>query len=334
MEILNMKFTAEELADALHGTVEGDPKAEVSTFAKIEHGKPGAISFYANPKYEQYVYSSKSTILLVNNDFQPKEPVTPTIIRVENAYSALAELLSFVSSKRKTYRRHRGRCHIAFSAKLGRRVWVGDFVTVGRKTTIGQMTRICNNVTIGANVKIGEKCIIYPGVTVFDNCIIGDRTILHAGCVIGDDGFGNAPQPDGSWKKIEHVGNVIIGSDVEIGSNTTVDKAPMESTIIEDGVRIDNLCQVAHNVIIRRNTAVAALSGIAGSSELGEGCILAGQAGIVGHIKLADHTTVAAQAGVIGNVRKSGETLFGTPAIPHRTFLKAYAKFKQSGTED
>ena len=328
-----MKFTAKELAEVLHGTVEGDPQATASTFAKIEHGKPGELCFFANPKYEHYVYTSKASILLVNKDFTPKEPVTPTLVRVENAYSALADLLEYVKSQHKTYRRHRGRCRIALSAKIGKKVWIGDFVTIGKKAKIGDCTKIFDNVTIGENVKIGEKCIIYPGVHIFSDTVVGDRTILHAGCIIGDDGFGNALQPDGSWKKIEHVGNVIIGSDVEIGSNSTIDKAPMESTIIEDGVRIDNLCLIAHNVVVGKNTAMAGQSGIAGSAVIGEGCILAGQTGVVGHIKLAPHTTVAAQAGVIGNVRKSGEILLGMPAIPRSTFMRAYAKFKASGEE-
>lgn len=328
-----MKFTAKELAEVLKGTVEGDPQSTATTFAKIEHGKPGELCFFANPKYEHYVYTSKASILLVNKDFQPKEPVTPTLVRVENAYSALADLLEYVKSQHKTFRRHRGRCRIACSAKIGKEVWIGDFVTIGKKTKIGDCTKIFDNVTIGDNVKIGEKCIIYPGAHIFADTVIGDRTILHAGCVIGDDGFGNALQPDGSWKKIEHIGNVIIGSDVEIGSNSTIDKAPMESTIIEDGVRIDNLCLIAHNVVVGKNTAMAGLSGIAGSAQIGEGCILAGQSGVVGHIKLAPHTTVAAQAGVIGNVRKSGEVLIGMPAIPRTTFMRAYAKFKASGEE-
>lgn len=328
-----MKFSAKELAEVLHGTVDGDPQATATTFAKIEHGKPGELCFYANPKYEQYVYTSKASILLVNKDFEPKEAVTPTLVRVENAYSALADLLEYVKSLHKSYRRHRGRCSIAWSAKIGKKVWVGDFVTIGKKSQIGDCTKIYNNVTIGENVKIGEKCIIYPGAHIFSDTVVGDRTILHAGCVIGDDGFGNALQPDGSWKKIEHVGNVIIGSDVEIGSNATIDKAPMESTIIEDGVRIDNLCLIAHNVVVGKNTAMAGQSGIAGSAVIGEGCIIAGQAGVVGHIKVAPHTTVAAQAGVIGNVRKSGEVLLGMPAIPRSTFMRAYAKFKASGEE-
>ena len=328
-----MEFTAQELATILNGSVEGDPQAKVTSFAKIEHGKSGQLCFFANPKYEQYVYTSRASVLLVNRDFEPKSPVLPTLVRVDNAYTALSDLLKYISERRKTFRRHRGRCHIAHSARLGSKVWVGDYVTIGRKCRIGDFTKIYDNVTIGEGTLIGKNCIIYPGVHIFPGMVIGDRVILHAGCIIGDDGFGNAPQPDGSWKKIEHIGNVIIGNDVEIGSNTTVDKAPMESTVIEDGVRIDNLCQIAHNVVVGKNTAMAAQCGIAGSTVLGEGCILAGQVGVVGHIKIADHTTVGAKSGVIGNVRKSGETIFGAPAIRHKTFLKAYAKFKQSGEE-
>jgi UDP-3-O-[3-hydroxymyristoyl] glucosamine N-acyltransferase len=330
-----MELNARQLAEILHGTVDGDPEAKVTSFAKIEHGKPGQLCFFANPKYEQYVYTSRASVLLVNLDFQPKQPVTPTLVRVENAYSALADLLKYMSEQKKKYRRRRSlRSRIAWSAKLGKRVSVGDFVTIGKDSVIGEGTIIHDNVTIGAGTKIGSYCIIYPGVHIFPGMVIGDRVILHAGCIIGDDGFGNAQQPDGSWRKIEHVGNVIIGNDVEIGSNTTVDRAPMESTIIGDGVRIDNLCQIAHNVIIGKHTVMAAQTGIAGSAQIGEYCVIAGQVGIVGHIKVADHTTIGAQAGVIGAVRKPGETLLGMPAIPHRTFMKAYAKFKHAGEEE
>ncbi len=329
-----MELTAKQLAEVLHGTVEGDPEAKVTTFAKIEHGRPGQLCFYANPKYEQYVYTSRASVLLVNADFQPKAPVAPTLVRVKDAYSALADLLKYMAELKKQYRRRRSlRSHIACSARLGKKVNVGDFVTIGKDCRIGDCTVIHDNVTIGAGTKIGSFCIIYPGVHIFPGMVIGDRVILHAGCIIGDDGFGNAPQPDGTWRKIEHLGNVIIGNDVEVGSNTTIDRAPMESTIIADGVRIDNLCQIAHNVIVGKNTVMAAQTGIAGSTKVGEGCIFAGQVGIVGHISVADHTTIGAQAGLIGNVRKPGQVYFGTPAILHKTYLKSYAKFKQAGEE-
>ena len=329
-----MELTAKQLSEVLHGTVEGDPEAKVSSFAKIEHGKPGQLCFFANPKYEQYVYTSRASVLLVNRNFEPKQPVSPTLVRVENAYSALADLLDYVSEQKKKYRRRRSlRSRIACSAKLGKRVSVGDFVTIGKDCRIGEGTIIRDNVTIGAGTKIGSYCIIYPGVHIFPGMVIGDRVILHAGCIIGDDGFGNVQQPDGSWRKIEHLGNVIIGNDVEIGSNTTIDRAPMESTIIQDGVRIDNLCQIAHNVVVGKNTAMAAQTGIAGSTQIGESCIFGGQVGISGHLKIADHTTFAPQAGLIGDVRKSGETYWGSPAILYRTFLRAYAKFKQAAED-
>lgn len=330
-----MELTAKQLAEVLHGTVEGDPEAKVTSFAKIEHGKPGQLCFYANPKYEQYVYTSRASVLLVNADFTPKEPVAPTMVRVENAYSALADLLKYMSEQKKKYRRRRSlRSRIACSAKLGKRVNVGDFVTIGKDCRIGDCTVIHDNVTIGAGTKIGSYCIIYPGVHIFPGMVIGDRVILHAGCIIGDDGFGNAPQPDGTWRKIEHLGNVVIGNDVEVGSNTTIDRAPMESTIIADGVRIDNLCQIAHNVVVGKNTVMAAQTGIAGSTQIGENCIFAGQVGIAGHLKIADHTTLGAKCGLQGTVRKPGQVLWGIPAIQHRTYLKAYAKFKRTGEED
>ena len=330
-----MELTAKQLAEVLHGTVEGNPDAKVTSFAKIERGKPGQLCFYANPKYEHYVYTSRASVLLVNADFTPKEPVAPTMVRVENAYSALADLLKYMSEQKKKYRRRRSlRSRIACSAKLGKRVSVGDFVTIGKDCRIGDCTVIHDNVTIGAGTKIGSYCIIYPGVHIFPGMVIGDRVILHAGCIIGDDGFGNAPQPDGTWRKIEHLGNVVIGNDVEVGSNTTIDRAPMESTIIGDGVRIDNLCQIAHNVVVGKNTVMAAQTGIAGSTQVGENCIFAGQVGISGHLKIADHTTLGAKSGLISNIRKPGETYWGIPSIPHRTFLKAYAKFKRTGEED
>lgn len=329
-----MEFKAKELAQILHGTVDGDPEIKVSSFAKIENGRPGQLCFYANPKYEQYVYASKASIILVNADFEPKQPVGATLVRVENAYNAIAQLLKHVSDSRKKYHRHRGLfSRIALSAKIGPKVYVGSFSYIGKKCRIGECTKIYEHVYIGEGTVIGKNCIIYPGVRIYPGMVIGDRVILHANSVIGSDGFGNAPKEDGSWEKIEHLGNVIIGDDVEIGACTTVDRAEMESTIIGNGVKIDNLCQVAHNVQIGDNTAMAALTGIAGSAKIGRNCILAGQVGVVGHINVADHTTVAAKSGVIGNVRKSGQTLLGMPAIPHKQFLRAYAKFKEAGEE-
>ncbi len=329
-----MEFSAKQLAEILHGSVDGNPEARVTSFAKIEHGKATSLCFFANPKYEQYVYTSKASVLLVNADFEPKQPVGPTMVRVENAYTAVAELLKYVSDQRKQYRRRRAwGCRVACSAKLGKKVSVGSGTVIGKGCKIGDYGIIRENVTIGAGTVIGHHCIIYPGVVIYPGMKIGDNVILHANCVIGSDGFGNAPQPDGTWKKIEHLGNVVIGDNVEIGAGTTVDRAEMESTMIGNGVRIDNLCQIAHNVVIGDNTVMAAQCGVAGSAVIGKNCILAGQVGVMGHIKVADNTTVGAQAGIAGPVRKSGQVLLGSPAIPHMTYMRAYAKFKQGVTE-
>ena len=327
-----MEFTAKELARILNGTVDGDAEAKIDSFAKIENGKPGKLSFFANPKYEQFVYTSEASIILVNKDFVPRGTVKPTMIRVDDAYTAVAELLRYVKNMNSQYKRHRGLlCRIAFSARLGRKVYVGSFTSIGKHCIIGDRTKIFENVYIGENTRIGKDCIIYPGVRIYPGMVIGDNVILHANCVIGSDGFGNAPQDDGSWKKIEHLGNVIIGDRVEIGANTTVDRAEMESTIIGNGVKIDNLCQIAHNVQIGDNTVMAALVGIAGSTKIGRNCIIAGQVGIAGHLTIADNTTIGAQAGVIGNVRKSGEKLLGMPAIDINNYMRSYAVFRRNG---
>lgn len=327
-----MEFKAKEIAEILGGTVDGNPEATVSTFARIENGKPGTICFFANPKYEHYVYECKADIIIVNKSFEPKEPVSATMVRVDDAYSAVAALLDHVTALKRSYRRHRGcRCRIRWSAKLGKKVYVGDFAYIGRNAQIGDCTKIHENVYIGDNVKIGSYCIIYPGVRIYPGMVIGDRVILHSNAVVGSDGFGFAPLEDGTWKKIEHTGNVIIEDDVEIGANTCVDKSQMGSTVIHKGTKIDNLCQIAHNVEIGANTVMAALTGIAGSTKIGEHCIIAGQVGIAGHITIADNTTIGAQAGIMGSIKESGKVLMGTPAIPYKEYLRSYAVFKKAG---
>ena len=327
-----MEFKAKEIAEILNGTVDGNPEVSVSTFARIETGKPGAISFFANPKYEQYVYTSKSDIIIVNRSFEPKESVSATMIRVDDAYAAVAALLDYVTAKKRSYRRYRGcRSSIRWSAKIGKKVYVGDFAYVGKRARIGDYTKIYEHVYIGDDVKIGSHCIIYPGVRIYAGCVIGDNVIIHANAVIGSDGFGFAPLEDGTWKKIEHTGNVVIGNDVEIGANTCVDKSQMGSTVIQDGVKLDNLCQIAHNVEVGKNTVMAAQTGIAGSTKMGEHCIVAGQVGIAGHINIADNTTIGAQSGVLGAIKESGKTWMGSPAIPYREYLRAYAVFRKAG---
>ena len=327
-----MEFKAKEIAEILGGTVDGNPEVKVTSFARIESGRPGAISFFANPKYEQYVYTSKADVIIVNRSFEPKEPVQATMVRVDDAYAAVAALLDYVTAKKRSYKRCRG-CHskVRWSAKVGKKVYVGDFAYVGKHSQIGDYTKIYEHVYIGDDVKIGSHCIIYPGVRIYPGCVIGNNVILHANAVIGADGFGFAPLEDGTWKKIEHTGNVIIEDDVEIGANTCVDKSQMGSTIVRQGVKIDNLCQIAHNVEVGRNTVMAAQTGVAGSTKIGEHCIIAGQVGIAGHLTIANNTTIGAQAGVLGKVRKEGEVLMGSPAFNLNDYMRSYAIFKRAG---
>jgi UDP-3-O-[3-hydroxymyristoyl] glucosamine N-acyltransferase len=256
------------------------------------------------------------------------------MIRVENAYAAVATLLEYVTAKKRSYRRHRGcRCRIRWSARIGRKVYVGDVAYIGKRAVVGDYTKIYEQVYIGDDVKIGSHCIIYPGVKIYPGMVIGDRVILHANAVIGADGFGFAPLEDGTWKKIEHTGNVIIEDDVEIGACACVDKSQMGSTIVRKGCKIDNQCAVAHNVEVGANTVMAAQTGIAGSTKIGEHCIMGGQVGVGGHITLADNTTIAGQAGVLGNVKESGKILMGTPAIPYKEYFRSYAMFKKAGKQ-
>ena len=327
-----MEFKAKEIAEILGGTVDGNPEATVRSFARIESGKPGTICFFANPKYEHYVYTCKADIIIVNASFEPKEPVSATMVRVEDAYAAVASLLDYVTAMKRSYRRYRGlRSRVRWSSRIGKKVYVGDFAYVGKNAQVGDYTKIYENVYIGDDVKIGSHCIIYPGVRVYPGMIIGNNVIIHSNAVIGSDGFGFAPLEDGTWKKIEHTGNVIIEDDVEIGANVCIDKSQMGSTVIRRGVKIDNLCQIAHNVEIGSNTVMAAQTGIAGSAKVGEHCIIAGQVGIAGHITLADNTTIGAQSGIMGSVKEEGQTLMGSPAFPLKQYLRSYALFKRAG---
>ena len=327
-----MEFKAKEIAEILGGTVEGNPDATVTTFARIESGKPGSICFFANPKYEQYVYTSKAEIIIVNRTFEPKEPVSATMVRVDDAYSAVASLLDYVTAKKRSYKRHRGcRSRIRWSARLGKKVYVGDFAYIGRNAVVGDCTKIYEGVYIGDGVRIGSFCTIYPGAKIYPGMVIGDRVIIHANAVIGADGFGFAPLEDGTWKKIEHTGNVIIEDDVEIGANTCIDKSQMGSTIVRKGAKIDDLCMIAHNVEVGPNTVMAAMSGIAGSTKIGEHCILGGQVGIAGHLTVADNTSFGAQTGLQSSVKQPGQSFFGTPALPYMDYMRSYAMFKKAG---
>ncbi len=328
-----MELTAKQLAHILQGTVDGDEKAVVTKFAKIEYGKPGALCFYANPKYEQYVYTSKASVILVNKDFEPREAVPATMVRVENAYKAIADLLNYVSKTKRRGGRHRSlRACWFLTTRFGKRVYVGAFSYVGHHTTVGDDTIIYEHVYIGDDCKIGKNCILYPGVRIYPGMEIGNNVIIHANAVIGSDGFGNVPLPDGGWEKIEHLGKVIIEDSVEIGACTTIDRAEMEATIIHKGVKIDNLCQIAHNVEVGENTAMAAMVGIAGSAKIGKNCLFGGQVGIAGHLTIPNRTTLAAQTGVIGNLKDGeGVTYVGSPALPVKLYMRSYALFKKAG---
>ena len=322
-----MKFKASVIAGFLKGSIEGDPEVEVHDISRIEEGKPGTLSFLANPKYEKYIYETLSSIVLVNSGFKAEKPVPATLIRVENAYEAFASLLELYqqSKPEKT-----GICEFSSlheTVKLGEGVYVGDYTVIEKNTVIGNQTKIYPQVYIGENVKIGDNTIIYAGVRIYDGSLIGSDCVIHSGAVIGADGFGFAPQEGNNYKKVPQVGNVIIEDKVEIGANTTVDRATIGSTIIRKGVKLDNLIQVAHNVEIGDNTVIAAQTGIAGSTKIGKDCMIAGQVGIIGHLTIADKVKIAAQSGLISDVKKEGEILQGSSAMPFKNYWKSYLVF-------
>ena len=323
-----MEFSAQQIAAFLNGTVEGNPEVTVKSFSKIEEGKPGTLPFLANPKYEHYIYSTKASIVLVNNDFTPTEQIPATLIRVENAYAALAILLNMVEQhKQKQQTGIDSSAFIAPSASVGENCYIGHFAYVGKNTTIGKNCRIYPQAYIGDDVTIGDNCIIYPHVTIYDGCVIGNNNILHAGSVIGSDGFGFAPEGD-LYKKIPQLGNVVLEDDVEIGANTTIDRAVMDSTIIHKGVKLDNLVQIAHNVEVGENTVMAAQVGVAGSTKIGKHCMFGGQVGLAGHIKITDHVNFGAQSGVISDI-KEPTTVLGAPAIQAKAFMRSSAIFNR-----
>ena len=305
-----MEFTAKQIAEYVQGRVEGNENATVNTFAKIEEGKEGAISFLSNPKYIHYIYETKSSIVLINEDVELEKAVEPTLIRVKNAYECVARLLQLYESMKPKKTGVDSLAFVAPSAKIGKDVYIGPFTYVGE------------------NVVIGDGTHIYPNVTIYDGCQIGQRVTIHAGTVIGADGFGFAPNTAG-YEKIPQIGIVIIEDDVEIGANTCIDRSTMGQTVIHKGVKLDNLIQVAHNCEIGENTVMSAQVGLAGSTKIGAWCMVGGQAGFSGHIKIADKTFIGAQSGVISNTKGNGEQLIGAPAIDPKVFFKAQAIMKK-----
>ena len=309
-----MQYTAKELARIVKGTVEGDENTRVWKPCKIEEGEEGGITFLGNPKYTHYIYEKESSIVIVKKDFVPEHPVNSTLIRVDNPYMAVAKLLHAFNQRSKPPKGRSWKSSVGRGSKIGKNCYMGAYAVVGRHCSVGDNVKIYPNACIGDNVKIGDGTIIYAGVKIYEGVEIGRNCILHAGCVIGADGFGFAPTGDGGWGKIDQIGNVILEDNVEVGANTCVDRATMGSTILHQGVKIDNLCQVAHNVVIGQNTAMASQVGIAGSCKVGSDCIIAGQAGLVGHITVGDHVTIGAQSGVTNSVA-SNQTIFGSPAM-------------------
>jgi UDP-3-O-[3-hydroxymyristoyl] glucosamine N-acyltransferase len=325
-----MKFSAEQIAGLVNGTIDGNPMATVSELAKIEEGFEGALSFLANPKYEEHIYLTKSSICIVNQSFNPSKPLPEslTLIRVADAYSCFAQLLELYSQLNKKQPEIESPVFISDSAIIGKDPYIGAFTYVSNKAVIGDNVTIYPNVFIGENVKIGNNTILHPGVKIYNDCKIGSNCIVHAGVVIGADGFGFAPDENGTFKKVPQIGNVVIEDDVEIGSNTTIDRATMGSTYIRKGVKIDNLCQIAHNVDIGKNSAMASQAGIAGSAKIGERVLIGGQAGISGHLFIADDTKIVAQSGIPSSIKKA-ETLMGSPGIPLEDFKKSYFGFRK-----
>lgn len=323
-----MVFSAKQIADFLGGTIEGDTNVIVSNFSKIEEGKPGTLSFLANLKYASHIYDTHASIVLVNNDFVPENPLPSslTLIRVPNAYMALATLMEIVNQSKNAKKGIEQPVFISSSSAVdAENTYVGAFTYIGENVKLGKNVSIYPQAFIGNNVEIGDNTTIYAGVKIYEDCRIGKNCIIHSGAVIGADGFGFAPDGE-KYKKIPQLGNVIIEDDVEIGANTTIDRAVMGSTVIRSGVKLDNLIQIAHNVEVGENTVMAAQVGVAGSVKVGKHCMFAGQVGIAGHLQIADNVMCGAQAGVIGNINES-TTVLGMPAINAKKFMRSSAIF-------
>ncbi|MDM8336746.1 UDP-3-O-(3-hydroxymyristoyl)glucosamine N-acyltransferase [Mediterranea massiliensis] len=322
-----MEFSAKQIASFIQGEIVGDENATIHTFAKIEEGIPGAISFLSNPKYTPYIYDTKASIVLVNKDFVPEREVKATLIKVDNAYESLAKLLALYEQSKPQKKGIDSLASIAPSAQIGEDVYIGPFAVIGEGAVIGSHTRIYPHTYIGDHAKIGENCLLYSGVNVYHDCRIGNNCTLHSGSVIGADGFGFAPTPEG-YEKIPQIGIVILEDNVEIGANTCVDRATMGATIIHSGVKLDNLIQIAHNDEIGSHTVMAAQVGIAGSTKVGEWCMFGGQVGIAGHIHIGNKVDLGAQSGVPSSLEDNSR-LIGTPPMELKGYFKSQAIFRK-----
>jgi UDP-3-O-[3-hydroxymyristoyl] glucosamine N-acyltransferase len=323
-----MNFTAALIAEFLKGSVEGNSEATVSDISKIEEGKPGTLSFLANPKYEKFIYDTQSSIVIVNDDFQPQKKISATLVRVKNAYESFAALLRLYEQSKPKKSGISKMAVVSDTANLGKELYVGEFTIVSENASIGDGVQLYPQVYVGDHVKIGEGTILHPGVKVYEGCEIGAHCVIHAGAIIGADGFGFAPNQDNNYEKIPQVGKVIIEDHVEIGANTTVDRATMGATILRKGVKLDNLVMIAHNVEIDQNTVIAAQTGISGSTRVGKNCMFGGQVGLIGHINIASGVKIAAQSGITKDIKEEGIVIQGSPAFEFGPYQRSYLLFR------
>ena len=324
-----MQFTAAQISALVQGKIDGNPDATVSSFGKIEEADSGQLSFLANPKYEDYLYTTGASIVIISDSYELRQPVSATLIRVKDAYSAFAQLLSqyqqMVNQQMKGIQQP---SFIPQSVTLGEDVFVGAFCYLGEDVKVGNGTKIYPNTYIGDGVRLGDNCIIHPGVKIYYGCVLGNNVTIHAGTIIGSDGFGFAPQADGSYKKVPQIGNVLIEDNVEIGANTTIDRATMGSTVIKSGAKLDNLIQIAHNVEVGNSTVIAAQAGVSGSTKIGNNVMIGGQAGLVGHIQIADGAKINAQSGVSKSLKTPYAAVTGSPAYDYTSALRSQAVFR------
>ncbi len=323
-----MNFTAAIIAEFLKGSVDGNPEATVNDISKIEEGSPGTLSFLANPKYEKYIYDTQSSIVIVNSDFQPQKEISATLVRVKNAYESFAALLRLYEQSKPKKSGISKMASISETASLGKELFVGDFTVISENAALGDGVQLYPHVYVGDNVKIGEGSILHPGVKVYEGCEIGSHCVIHAGAVVGADGFGFAPNADNNYEKVPQVGKVIIEDHVEIGANTTVDRATMGATILRKGVKLDNLVMIAHNVEVDENTVIAAQSGISGSTKVGKNCMFGGQVGLIGHINIASGVKIAAQSGITKDIKEEGIVIQGSPAFEFGPYQRSYLLFR------
>lgn len=322
-----MKFTAQQIAGILEGTVVGNPNIEVSKLAKIEEGTEGSLTFLANPKYKSYIYTTQASITIVNSSFEPEEALTTTLIKVDDAYAAFTKLLEYYNQIKLNKTGIEQPSFVSDSAKIGDGIYIGAFTYIGDNVTIGNNVKIFPNAYVGDNVVIGDNSIVFSGGKIYSDCVIGNNCVINSGAIIGADGFGFAPNEKGEYSKVPQIGNVILEDYVDIGAGTTIDRATLGSTVIRKGVKLDNQIQIAHNVEIGKNTVIAAQTGIAGSTKIGENCQIGGQVGIVGHISIGNNVKIQAQSG-IGRHVKDNEVLQGSPALAYGDYNKSYVYFK------